>query len=80
MNFLALGLIVEKCSFCFYVYQKHQKNKVLRQGLALQVTNNSTCFLQLTFAFFAYAQEKEVRYLHMSFRKITKDLHPNKNS
>ena len=40
--------------------------------------NNSTCFLQLTFAFFAYAQEKEIRYLHMSFRKITKDLHPNK--
>ena len=39
MNFFALGLIVEKRSFCFYVYQKHQKNNVLRQGLALEVTN-----------------------------------------
>ena len=39
MNFFALSLIVEECSFNFYVYQKNQKINVLRQGIALEVTN-----------------------------------------
>ena len=42
MSFLFLILIIKKYIFCIYVDQKNQKNKVLRQGIALENENVET--------------------------------------